>query len=320
VSEHRPKPMAFEAPIADLEEKIESLKALSEQGEMNLTDEIANIESRAHELKKDIYSNLSPADIIQIARHPDSPNSLFLANTIFDQFLELHGDRLYKDDPSIVSGVATMGKQRLVFIGHQKGSNTKENLYRNFGMPHPEGYRKALRMMRLADKFSLPIVSFIDTPGAYPGLEAEQRGQAEAIATNLKYMVTVSVPIVSFVIGEGGSGGALGIGVANRLYMLQHAVYSVISPEGCASILFKDASKAPFAAENLKITAKDIVELGIADGILDEPLGGAHYDPEVMAQTIKATIERDLNALGKQSPESLKAERYTKFRQFGAFE
>ena len=320
MSEHRPKPMAFEAPIADLEEKIESLKALSEQGEMNLTDEIANIESRAHELKKDIYSNLSPADIIQIARHPDSPNSLFLANTIFDQFLELHGDRLYKDDPSIVSGVATMGKQRLVFIGHQKGSNTKENLYRNFGMPHPEGYRKALRMMRLADKFSLPIVSFIDTPGAYPGLEAEQRGQAEAIATNLKYMVTVSVPIVSFVIGEGGSGGALGIGVANRLYMLQHAVYSVISPEGCASILFKDASKAPFAAENLKITAKDIVELGIADGILDEPLGGAHYDPEVMAQTIKATIERDLNALGKQSPESLKAERYTKFRQFGAFE
>ncbi len=320
MSEHRPKPMAFEAPIADLEEKIESLKALSEQGEMNLTDEIANIESRAHELKKDIYSNLSPADIIQIARHPDRPNSLFLANTIFDQFLELHGDRLYKDDPSIVSGVATMGKQRLVFIGHQKGSNTKENLYRNFGMPHPEGYRKALRMMRLADKFSLPIVSFIDTPGAYPGLEAEQRGQAEAIATNLKYMVTVSVPIVSFVIGEGGSGGALGIGVANRLYMLQHAVYSVISPEGCASILFKDASKAPFAAENLKITAKDIVELGIADGILDEPLGGAHYDPEVMAQTIKATIERDLNTLGKQSPESLKAERYTKFRQFGAFE
>jgi len=320
VSEHRPKPMAFEAPIADLEEKIESLKALSEQGEMNLTDEIANIESRAHELKKDIYSNLSPADIIQIARHPDRPNSLFLANTIFDQFLELHGDRLYKDDPSIVSGVATMGKQRLVFIGHQKGSNTKENLYRNFGMPHPEGYRKALRMMRLADKFSLPIVSFIDTPGAYPGLEAEQRGQAEAIATNLKYMVTVSVPIVSFVIGEGGSGGALGIGVANRLYMLQHAVYSVISPEGCASILFKDASKAPFAAENLKITAKDIVELGIADGILDEPLGGAHYDPEAMAQTIKATIERDLNTLGKQSPESLKAERYAKFRQFGAFE
>ncbi|MDA0944772.1 MAG: acetyl-CoA carboxylase carboxyltransferase subunit alpha [bacterium] len=312
--------MAFEAPIADLEEKIESLKALSEQGEMNLTDEIANIESRAHELKKDIYSNLSPADIIQIARHPDRPNSLFLANTIFDQFLELHGDRLYKDDPSIVSGVATMGKQRLVFIGHQKGSNTKENLYRNFGMPHPEGYRKALRMMRLADKFSLPIVSFIDTPGAYPGLEAEQRGQAEAIATNLKYMVTVSVPIVSFVIGEGGSGGALGIGVANRLYMLQHAVYSVISPEGCASILFKDASKAPFAAENLKITAKDIVELGIADGILDEPLGGAHYDPEAMAQTIKSTIERDLNTLGKQSPESLKTERYTKFRQFGAFE
>lgn len=320
MSEHRPKPMAFEAPIADLEEKIESLKALSEQGEMNLTDEIANIESRAHELKKDIYSNLSPADIIQIARHPDRPNSLFLANTIFDQFLELHGDRLYKDDPSIVSGVATMGKQRLVFIGHQKGSNTKENLYRNFGMPHPEGYRKALRMMRLADKFSLPIVSFIDTPGAYPGLEAEQRGQAEAIATNLKYMVTVSVPIVSFVIGEGGSGGALGIGVANRLYMLQHAVYSVISPEGCASILFKDASKAPFAAENLKITAKDIVELGIADGILDEPLGGAHYDPEAIAQTIKSTIERDLNTLGKQSPESLKTERYTKFRQFGAFE
>lgn len=320
MSEHRPKPMAFEAPIADLEEKIESLKALSEQGEMNLMDEIANIESRAHELKKDIYSNLSPADIIQIARHPDRPNSLFLANTIFDQFLELHGDRLYKDDPSIVSGVATMGKQRLVFIGHQKGSNTKENLYRNFGMPHPEGYRKALRMMRLADKFSLPIVSFIDTPGAYPGLEAEQRGQAEAIATNLKYMVTVSVPIVSFVIGEGGSGGALGIGVANRLYMLQHAVYSVISPEGCASILFKDASKAPFAAENLKITAKDIVELGIADGSLDEPLGGAHYDPEAMAQTIKSTIERDLNTLGKQSPESLKTERYTKFRQFGAFE
>ena len=320
MNQNRPKPMAFEAPLADLEDKIESLKALSEKGEMNLADEIANIEARARELKKDIYSNLSPADIIQIARHAERPNSLYLANTIFDQFLELHGDRLYKDDPSIVSGVATMGDQRLVFIGHQKGSNTKENLYRNFGMPHPEGYRKALRMMRLADKFSLPIISFIDTPGAYPGLEAEQRGQAEAIATNLKYMVTVSVPIVSFVIGEGGSGGALGIGVANRLYMLQHSVYSVISPEGCASILFKDASKAPFAAENLKITAKDIVELGIADGILEEPLGGAHYNPEVMAQTIKATIETDVKELSQQSPESLKQERYNKFRQFGTFE
>jgi|TARA_B100000497_G_C7668045_1_gene402904 acetyl-CoA carboxylase carboxyl transferase subunit alpha len=320
MNQNRPKPMAFEAPLADLEDKIESLKALSEKGELNLADEIANIEARARELKKDIYSNLSPADIIQIARHAERPNSLYLANTIFDQFLELHGDRLYKDDPSIVSGVATMGDQRLVFIGHQKGSNTKENLYRNFGMPHPEGYRKALRMMRLADKFSLPIISFIDTPGAYPGLEAEQRGQAEAIATNLKYMVTVSVPIVSFVIGEGGSGGALGIGVANRLYMLQHSVYSVISPEGCASILFKDASKAPFAAENLKITAKDIVELGIADGILEEPLGGAHYNPEVMAQTIKATIETDVKELSQQSPESLKQERYNKFRQFGTFE
>lgn len=314
------KCLPFEQPITELTEKIEELKRLGDQSNVDLSSEITKIEKRAEKLKLDIFANLTPAQIIQISRHPNRPDSLSLANIIFDNFIELHGDRLYRDDPSIVSGVAQLNDRRVVFIGHQKGHDTKENIYRNFGMPHPEGYRKALRMMRLGEKFNMPIITFIDTPGAYPGLEAEERGQAEAIATNLKAMTNVKVPLISFVIGEGGSGGALGIGVSNRLYMLEYAVYSVISPEGCASILFRDAQKAPFAAENLKITAPDIIKLGIADGMIKEPLGGAHRDWNAIATSMKNTIIDDLHGLQFNTPEQIVTERYDKFRQFGQFE
>lgn len=313
------KVMTFEKPIVELYDKIDDLKRLSKEGNVNLSDEIATIEKRAHALKQDIYSNLSPDQIVEIARHPNRPDSLSLANLIFDTFIELHGDRLYKDDPSIVGGMAQINSFNVIFIGHQKGHDTKENIYRNFGMPHPEGYRKALRLIKLGEKFNLPIITFIDTPGAYPGIEAEQRGQAEAIATNLKSMTTIGVPIISFVIGEGGSGGALGIGVANRLHMLEHSVYSVISPEGCASILFRDAQKAPFAAENLKITAPDIINLGIADTVVKEPNGGAHTNWEALAESMKAVIHTDLAELSTKPTTDIINERYNKFRQFGQF-
>lgn len=312
--------LAFEAPLQELYEKISDLRKLSDSGEIDLSIELSRIEERAEGLKKEIYSNLKPNQIIQISRHPNRPDSLSLIRLIFDQFTQLHGDRLYKDDLSIVGGLASIGPMRFVVIGHQKGHDTKENIYRNFGMPHPEGYRKALRLMKMANKFSLPIITFIDTPGAFPGKEAEERGQAEAIATNLKEMSAFEVPILSFVIGEGGSGGALGIGVANRLFMLQYAIYSVISPEGCASILFRDAGKAAFAAENLKITAKDIVELGVGDGIVQEPLGGAHHDWKATAQSMRTVIKGEIDSLSKLSPTELVEDRYQKFRNMGQFE
>lgn len=312
--------LAFEAPLQELYEKINELRKLSDSGEIDLSIELGRIEERAEGLKKEIYTNLKPNQIIQISRHPNRPDSLSLFRLIFDQFTQLHGDRLYKDDPSIVGGLASIGSLRVVVIGHQKGHDTKENIYRNFGMPYPEGYRKALRLMKMAQKFSLPIVTFIDTPGAFPGKEAEERGQAEAIATNLKEMSALDVPILSFVIGEGGSGGALGIGVANRLFMLQYAIYSVISPEGCASILFRDAAKAGFAAENLKITAKDIVELGVGDGIVQEPLGGAHHDWKATASAMSDVIKREIESLSKLTKQELLDDRYQKFRNIGQFE
>jgi acetyl-CoA carboxylase carboxyl transferase subunit alpha len=314
------KTLDFEKPIIDLYEKIEQLKKLSKEGNIDLDQEIKKIEERASRLKTEIYSKLSPIQIIKISRHPDRPDTTSLINLIFDKFIALHGDRLYKDDPAIIGGLALLNKQRVMIIGHQKGHTTKENIHRNFGMPNPEGYRKALRLMKLAEKFNIPVVTFIDTPGAYPGIEAEERGQAEAIARNLKEMSGLEVPIISFVIGEGGSGGALGIGVANKVYMLEYAIYSVISPEGCASILFRDAGKANIAAENLKITAKDIRGLKIADDIVKEPIGGAHNNWEETAENIKKVITKDLASYaGTKNINKLLEERYKKYRLMGEF-
>ena len=315
------KSLDFEKPIQELEEKIKKLRELSKNGQKNLNQEIEKIQERTDKLKLNIYENLTPGQIIQIARHPDRPDTLSLIRLIFDHFTQLHGDRLYADDPSLVGGLATINKHKVVVLGHQKGHDTKENIYRNFGMPNPEGYRKALRLMKLAEKFNIPVVSFIDTPGAYPGMEAEERGQAEAIARNLKEMSGLTIPLISFVIGEGGSGGALGIGLSNKLYMLEHSIYSVISPEGCASILYKDTSKAEDAAKNLKITAKDIKELGLIDDIVKEPAGGGHQDWEAVAKAIKAFIMKDLKHYAKEKKsEKIIEERYQKFRLMGRFE
>lgn len=307
----------FEKPIQDLSEKIDQLKTLSQEGNIDLSKEIFEIEKRAQTLKKEIFTNLSPLQILQIARHPDRPDTSSLIQRICKTYIELHGDRRFSDDPAIVGGLAEIESYRVIILGHQKGHNTKQNIKHNFGMPNPEGYRKALRLMHMAEKFRLPIITLIDTPGAYPGIEAEQNGQAEAIARNLKEMANLTVPIISIVIGEGGSGGALGIGVANKLLMLEYAVYSVISPEGCASILFRDAKKASQAAESLKITAKDIIDLKICDGIITEPLGGAHTNWEETAENIKKAIMALLNQLTKLSPSECKATRYKKFRSLG---
>ncbi len=314
------KSLDFERPLDDLYEKIDELRQLSQEGNVDLSEEIIRLENRANNMRKDIFSNLSPAQVLQVARHPNRPDTMGLSGLIFDDFVELHGDRLYRDDPSIVAGLARLGEHRLVVIGHQKGHDTKEKIYRNFGMPHPEGYRKALRIMKMGERFSMPIVTFIDTPGAYPGKEAEERGQAEAIARNLQEMSGLTVPVLTFVIGEGGSGGALGIAVSNKIFMMEYAVYSVISPEGCASILFRDANQACYAAEKLKITAKDIVELGIADTILSEPLGGGHNDWQAVAVTIQSTLKRELSAYAARSVSDIVNERYNKFRSFGKFQ
>jgi acetyl-CoA carboxylase carboxyl transferase subunit alpha len=313
------KLLEFEQPIKELYEKIDQLKLLSKDGKIDLDEEISKIEKRAEALKKDIFSDLTPHQIVQIARHPSRPDTTSLARLICDNFTQLYGDRLYRDDPSIVGGIGMIGNQRIMLIGHQKGHDTKENIYRNFGMPHPEGYRKALRLMKLAEKFGIPIVTFIDTPGAYPGIEAEERGQAEAIARNLREMVGVRVPIVSFVIGEGGSGGALAIGVSDSIYMMQFSVYSVISPEGCASILFRDAKKSEDASKSLKLTAPDVVKLGVADGIIDEPLGGSHNNWEATAVSMKKKLISEIKSLLKKTPESLIQDRYSKFRKIGSF-
>lgn len=313
------KVLEFEKPIEELYSKIEQLKILSQSGEMDLTSEIYTLEERAIRLKRDVFSVLTPHQILQIARHPNRPDTTSLAQLICDSFIPIAGDRLFRDDPSIVAGIGLIGAQRVMIIGHQKGHDTKENIHRNFGMPHPEGYRKALRAMKLAEKFGIPIVTFIDTPGAYPGIEAEERGQSEAIARNLKEMVSLTVPILTFVIGEGGSGGALAIGVSDKIYMLQYAVYSVISPEGCASILFRDAKKSEDAANSLKITAPDVVKLGIADAILEEPLGGAHSNWEQVSSLMKGKIEQELPLLLDKTSQQLTDERYQKFRKMGTF-
>jgi len=309
----------FEKPIIELEKKIQELKNFISSKKIDLSSEVKRLEEKLEHLKKDIYGNLTPWQRVQIARHPQRPYTLDYINMIMSDFIEVHGDRTFSDDKALIAGFAKLDGQKIVVIGHQKGRDIKENLQRNFGCAHPEGYRKALRVMRLADKFDLPIVIFIDTPGAYPGIGAEERGQAQAIATNLREMISISVPIVAIVIGEGGSGGALGIGIADKVCVLENAYYSVISPEGCAAILWKDGSKAPEAAEVLKLTAADLLKMGIIDEVVPEPLGGAHRDPEKMAADLKEVIKRSLNNLNNQPKEKILELRYQKFRAIGKF-
>ncbi|MBI5701201.1 acetyl-CoA carboxylase carboxyltransferase subunit alpha [Candidatus Saganbacteria bacterium] len=311
--------LEFEKPLHELYRKIDELKKMSESGKFDMSEEIRMINRRIDSMRQDIFSNLSAYQIVQIARHIMRPTTLDYADLIFNDFLELHGDRNYGDDLAMVCGIAKLDGQSVIVVGHQKGHTTKELISRNFGMAHPEGYRKALRVMRLANRLQKPIISFIDTPGAYPGIGAEERGQSEAIAKNLREMAGLNVPFISVITGEGGSGGALGIGMGNRVLMLEHAVYSVISPEGCASILFRDAARAPIAAEASKITAKNLLEFDIIDEIIKEPIGGAHNDYKRAAGNIKAAILKNLQELLRLSPRELIADRYNKFRKMGIF-
>lgn len=310
----------FEQPIAELEAKIEELRLVGSDAEINIQDEIATLEKKSGELTASIFSNLNPWQISQIARHPLRPYFLDYVKRIVDDFEELHGDRAYADDPAIIAGLGRIDGRAVVIIGHQKGRDTKEKLYRNFGMPRPEGYRKALRVMQLAERFGLPIFTFIDTPGAYPGVGAEERGQSEAIARNLREMARFNVPIICTVIGEGGSGGALAIGVGDRLQMLQYSTYSVISPEGCASILWKDAEKAPLAAEAMAITSDKLKALGLIDTIVNEPLGGAHRDPDGMAAGLRTMLMNSLAQVESIDKEMLLEKRYQRIMGYGRFE
>ena len=309
----------FERPITELERKIEELKNFSSEKSVDLTSEINKLEDKLEKLRDKIYNHLTPWQRVQIARHPDRPYTLDYVNTILTDFIEIHGDRVFGDDRALISGIAKLDGQKVVVIGHQKGRDTKENIQRNFGCAHPEGYRKALRVMQLADKFKLPIVIFIDTPGAYPGIGAEERGQAQAIALNLREMSNIKSAILAVVIGEGGSGGALGVGIADRVLLLENAYYSVISPEGCASILWRDSSKASEAAKSLKLTAEDLLKAGIIDEIISEPQGGAHRNPEQTASTLKEALKRNLKELLSVSVEKRVKNRYEKFRQMGKF-
>jgi len=309
----------FEKPIMELESKIKELKGLTEKEGLDFREEIKNLESRLIKLQEETFAHLTPWQRVQLARHPNRPKPLTLAKLIFDDFLLLHGDRLYSDDQAIVGGLAKMEDEGIIFIGHQKGKSVKENLVRNFGMAHPEGYRKAARLMSLAEKLAKSIVTFIDTPGAYPGIEAEERGQAEAIAANLEKMSELKVPILSLVIGEGGSGGALGIGVGDRILMLENAIYSVISPEGCAAILWKNQEKVEEAAKALHLTSRDLLELKLIDEIIPEPRGGAHRNVEQTAINIKQAIIKHLKELKEIPSEELIQKRYGKYRNIGKF-
>lgn len=309
----------FEKPIIKIEEKIEELKKMSIESGMDLSKEIETFETQAHEYKKELYENLQPIQKLQIARHPNRPNFLDWIQLLTTDFVEMHGDREGSDDRAIIGGVAKIGEQPVVIVGTVKGKSTKENLEYNFGMPQPQGYRKALRLFEHANRFGLPIVTLIDTPGAYPGIKAEETGQGIAIAVNLKEMAKLNVPIVAVITGEGCSGGALGLAVANKVLVLEHAYYTVISPEGCASILWRDAAKASDAANALKITAQDLMKLEIIDGIVKEPMGGAHYDYDFIGAELKKDILASLEELKKMSPEQLKNDRYDKFRRMGVF-
>lgn len=309
----------FEQPIAELEAKIEALRKVGNDSELNISDEIARLQERSRDLSRQIFSNLTPWQISRLARHPLRPYTLDYAERIFDSFDELHGDRHFSDDTAIVCGVARLSGRGVAFIGHQKGRNTKENLHRNFGMPKPEGYRKALRIMEMAERFRLPILTFIDTPGAYPGIDAEERGQSEAIARNLLVMAGLKTPIIATVVGEGGSGGALAIGVADRVLMLQYATYSVISPEGCASILWKSADRASDAAEAMGITSERLLQLKLVDAVIEEPLGGAHRDYARIAERVKASLVEALDRLCILEPEKLVHIRQQRLYRFGEF-
>jgi acetyl-CoA carboxylase carboxyl transferase subunit alpha len=309
----------FERPILDLEQKIQDLRASAAERGMEAEGELAELERKADTLRREVYANLSRYQRVQIARHPKRPYTLDYLQRCFTDFRELHGDRHFADDPAIVGGMAWFEGRAVMVIGQQKGRDTKENLHRRFGMPNPEGYRKALRLMQLADRFRLPVITLVDTPGAYPGLGAEERGQAEAIAVNLREMGTFGVPIITVVIGEGGSGGALAIAVADRVLMFENSVYSVISPEGCASILWRDGKQGARAAEALRLAAPDLLALGIVDAVLPEPVGGAHRDWEGAAATLAAALRQNLAELSGVSPADLVRQRAERFRRIGVY-
>ncbi|HAM56828.1 MAG: acetyl-CoA carboxylase carboxyltransferase subunit alpha [Candidatus Rokubacteria bacterium GWC2_70_24] len=313
-----PDELEFEKPILELENRIAEIRAA--EGEAASRDAIGKLEERLRRLQQKVYGSLTAWQRAQLARHPKRPHALDLFRLLLTDFVELHGDRVFGDDMAIVGGLAGFEGEPVVVVGHQKGRDTRENIARNFGMPHPEGYRKALRLMQLAEKFGKPVITFIDTPGAYPGLGAEERGQAEAIARNLREMAGLRTPIISVVTGEGGSGGALAIGVANRVLMLEHAIYSVISPEGCAAILWGDASKAPEAARLMRTTAPDLQRLGIIDGVVPEPVGGAHRNWEEAAGNLRTVLREHLRQLRPRSPGELVQDRYEKFRRIGVFD
>ncbi|MFY0542922.1 acetyl-CoA carboxylase carboxyl transferase subunit alpha [Brevibacillus sp. H7] len=311
--------LPFEKPLVELQDKIKELRRFTEEKGIDFSEEVMRLEQKAKDLAQQIYGNLTPWQRVQLSRHPERPTTLDYIQHIFSDFIEVHGDRLFRDDLAIVGGIATLDGQPVTVIGHQKGKDTKDNIRRNFGMAHPEGYRKALRLMQQADKFGRPIICFINTAGAYPGKAAEERGQSEAIARNLREMATFGVPILCVVIGEGGSGGALAIGMGNRVYMLENSYYSVIAPESAAAILWRDASLAMRAAETMKITAPDLLELGVIDGIIDEPFGGAHRDVVLQAQLVKAKLLEGLEQLRKLNREELIQDRYEKFKQIGEY-
>ncbi|WP_277678607.1 acetyl-CoA carboxylase carboxyl transferase subunit alpha [Gracilibacillus dipsosauri] len=309
--------LEFEKPVIELREKIEELKKMTQNSEIDLSEEIAKMEARLAKLENDIYGKLKPWDRVQIARHADRPTSQDYIAELFTDFIEFHGDRFYGEDEAIVAGIAKYQGKPVTIIGHQRGKNTKENIDRNFGMPHPEGYRKALRHMKQAEKFQRPIITFIDTKGAYPGKAAEERGQSEAIARNLMEMAGLQVPIICIVIGEGGSGGALGLGVGDRIHMLENSTYSVISPEGAAALLWKDSKQAERAAKSLKITAPDLKELGIIDEVIEEPLGGAHRNVSVQAENIRNVLDQSLQELSILKEEDLLEQRWLKYKKIG---
>jgi acetyl-CoA carboxylase carboxyl transferase subunit alpha len=310
----------FEKPLVELEEKILSLQQSASENDVDVSEEVERLRKQVEKRSKEIFGSLEPWQRVQLARHPRRPTMLDYVERIFDDFKELHGDRAYRDDPSIVGGMARIGDRQVMVVGHQKGRDTKSNIRRNFGMPHPEGYRKALRLMELAAKFGRPIVTFVDTPGAFPGVGAEERGQAEAIARNLREMAGFRVPIVVFVTGEGGSGGALAIAVGDRVYMLENSIYSVISPEGCAAILWKDQSKASEAAAAMKITAQEVAQLGVVDEVLSEPLGGAHRDPDAAAEKVKSVMLAALDELEALDDQRRIEDRMQKFLNMGVFD
>jgi len=313
------QPLEFEKPIVELESKLQDLKRHSRVHDLDFDSEVRRMESKIEETKREIYLNLTAWQRVQIARHSARPFTLDYFNRSFSDFIEIHGDRLFGDDKAMPAGFAMAGEIRCAVVGHQKGRDTKENLKRNFGSAHPEGYRKALRLMRLAEKFGLPLVALIDTPGAYPGVGAEERHISEAIAVNIREMMVLRTPIVAVVIGEGGSGGALGIGVADRVVMFENSYYSVISPEGCAAILWKHRNQAPAAAEALKLTARDLEKLKLVDEVIPEALGGAHQDPEKAIADLRKTVIQHLKELEKIPTEKLLAQRYAKFRRVGEF-